>query len=127
VYVNEVLIPVRLLVNGTTIAQVKVDRVVYYHVELPRHDVVLAQGLPAESYLDVRDRSDYANGPGPVRLYPDFSTRMWEAFGCAPLVVTGEALAGVRGLVEERAWRGSRAFARDDGLVRTGGQSFAAA
>ena len=117
VYVNEVLIPVRLLVNGTTIAQVKVDRVVYYHVELPRHDVVLAQGLPAESYLDVRDRSDYANGPGPVRLYPDFSTRMWEAFGCAPLVVTGEALAGVRGLVDDQEVAGGRADPRDE---RTG-------
>jgi hypothetical protein len=38
-----------------------------------------------------------------VRLYPDFSTRMWEAFGCAPLVVTGEALAGVRERLAARA------------------------
>jgi hypothetical protein len=103
VYVGEVLIPVRLLVNGTSIAQVAVERVVYYHVELPRHDVLLAQGLPAESYLDVRDRSDFANGPGPVQLYPDFASRMWEAYGCAPLVVTGVGLERARAVVNRLA------------------------
>ena len=50
--------------------------------------MVLAEGPPAESFLDMQDRSDYANGPGPIRLYPDFSARMWEAFGCTRLVVT---------------------------------------
>jgi T5SS/PEP-CTERM-associated repeat protein len=104
VYVGEVLIPVRFLVNGTTIAQLKVERVTYYHVELPRHDVLLAQGLEVESYLDVKDRSDFANGPGPVKLYPDFSTRMWEAYGCAPLVAVGPELDTARRLVDQYAY-----------------------
>ncbi len=99
VYVNEVLIPVRCLVNGSTIVQVPVDRVTYYHIQLPQHDVVLAEGLPAESFLDMRDGSNYANRPGPVRLYPDYSARIWEAFGCARLVVTGPELETVRALV----------------------------
>jgi autotransporter passenger strand-loop-strand repeat protein len=99
VYVNEVLIPIRHLIDGSTITQVPVDRVTYYHIELPQHDVVLAQGLPAESYLDMKDRSDYANGPGPIRLYPNFYTRMWEAFGCARLIVTGPEFAVARALV----------------------------
>jgi hypothetical protein len=73
--------------------------VTYYHVELPRHDVVLAEGLPAESFLDIRDGSNYASRPGPIRLYPDFSARMWEAFGCARLVVTGPELDAARALV----------------------------
>ena len=30
-------------------------RCVYYHVELPRHAVLLAEGLAAESFLGVRD------------------------------------------------------------------------
>jgi hypothetical protein len=34
-----------------------------------------------------------------VRLYPDFSARMWEAFGCARLVVTGAELVATRALV----------------------------
>ena len=99
VYVNEVLIPVRHLINDSTIAQVPLDRVAYYHIELPQHDVVLAQGLPTESFLDMKDRSDYANGPGPIRLYPDFSARMWEAFGCARLIVTGAELEAARALI----------------------------
>jgi hypothetical protein len=100
VFVNEVLIPIRHLINGSTIAQVKLDRVTYHHIELAEHDVLLAEGLPAESFLDMRDGTNYANRAGPVRLYPDYSARMWEAFGCARLVVTGPELAAVRALVE---------------------------
>jgi hypothetical protein len=103
VYVGEVLIPIRYLINGSTIAQLRVDRVTYHHFELPRHDVVLAQGLPAESFLDLKDGSNYANRPGPVRLYPDYTVRMWEAFGCARLIVTGPELAVARALVGEFA------------------------
>jgi hypothetical protein len=103
VYVNEVLIPIRHLVNGSTIAQVRVERVSYYHLELAQHDAVLAQGLPAESFLDMKDGSNYANRPGPIRLYPDFSARMWEAFGCARLIVTGPELVAARALVERCA------------------------
>jgi hypothetical protein len=76
-----------------------VQRVTYYHLELPAHDVLLAEGLPAESFLDMRDGSNYANRAGPVRLYPDFSARMWEAFGCARLVVTGPELEAARVVV----------------------------
>jgi Hint domain len=93
------LIPIRYLINGSTIAQVAVDRVTYHHIELTEHNVVLAQGLPAESFLDMRDGSNYANRAGPVWLYPDFSARMWEAFGCARLVVTGPEFLAVRALV----------------------------
>jgi hypothetical protein len=47
----------------------------------------------------MRDGSKYANRPGPVRLYPDHAARMWDAFGCAPLIVTGPKLAAARALV----------------------------
>ncbi len=58
------LIPVRHLIDGRAIAQVPTDRVTYHHLELPQHDVLLADGLPAESFLDLRDGSNYANRPG---------------------------------------------------------------
>jgi autotransporter passenger strand-loop-strand repeat protein len=99
VYVEDVLIPVHYLINGSTIAQVPVDRVTYHHIELSEHNVLLAEGLPAESFLDMRDGTNYANRPGPVLLYPDYSARMWEAFGCARLVVTGPELSETRALV----------------------------
>jgi hypothetical protein len=99
VYSNDVLIPIKRLINGSTIAQVPVERVTYHHIELAEHNVLLAEGLPTESFLDMRDGSNYANRPGPIRLYSDFSVRMWEAFGCARLVVTGPELATARALV----------------------------
>ncbi len=56
VFVDGVLVPVRSLVNGTTIRQALAEAITYYHIELPRHDVVLAEGLPAETYLDTGNR-----------------------------------------------------------------------
>ncbi len=95
VFVDGVLIPIRLLVNGSTIAQVPADEVTYWHIELPRHAVLLADGLAAESYLDTNARGDFA-GAAAVTLHPDFAVRRWEAHGCAPLVLAGPILAAVR-------------------------------
>ena len=66
-----VLVPVRLLINDTSIEQVKRPMVTYYHVELPRHDVLFAEGLPVESYLDVGDRANFANAGGATNLFAD--------------------------------------------------------
>ena len=50
---GEVLIPACALVNGATIAQVEVESVTYWHVELDAHDIIFAENQPAESYLDM--------------------------------------------------------------------------
>jgi hypothetical protein len=99
VYVAEVLIPVKYLINGSGIVQVPVDRITYHHIELAEHDVLLAEGLPVESFLDIKDGRNYPDRSRAVRLYPDYTARMWEAFGCARLVVTGPELAAARALV----------------------------
>jgi collagen type I/II/III/V/XI/XXIV/XXVII alpha len=96
IYVDRVLIPIRLLINGRTVRQELVDRISYHHIELARHDVLLANGMPAESYLDTGDRARFSNGGGVVALHPDFSARTWEMRGCAPLVQTGRVLTAVR-------------------------------
>ena len=75
VYIDGMLIPVRCLINGITITQEPVDQVSYYHVELPSHDVILAEGLAAESYLDTGNRAAFANGhptrqAGAINLIP---------------------------------------------------------
>jgi hypothetical protein len=56
VFADGVLIPIRHLVNGTTIAREPRDDVTYWHLELARHDILLAEGLPTESYLDTGNR-----------------------------------------------------------------------
>lgn len=102
VYVNGVLIPVKHLINGTSIAQAQVDSVTYYHVELAEHDVLLAEGLPVESYLDTGDRANFANS-AVVRQFPDFSARAWDGLGCAPLIVTGRELTAARRMLAHAA------------------------
>ena len=88
VFVDDVLIPIRLLINGTTIDQVAANEVTYYHVELPRHDVLIAEGLPAESYLDTGNRELFANGGGATRLRPSFDVpKTWYDDAAAPLAV----------------------------------------
>ena len=57
---GEVLIPAIALVDGTAVAQVSVDTVIYWHVELDSHEVILAEGLPSESYLEMGNRTFFA-------------------------------------------------------------------
>ncbi|MDE2006279.1 MAG: Hint domain-containing protein, partial [Rhodospirillales bacterium] len=67
------LIPIRLLVNGSTITrETGYRRITYYHVELDSHDLLLAEGLTAESYLDCGNRGIFANAGEPLILHPDF-------------------------------------------------------
>ena len=89
VLVDGVLVPARLLVNGASIVRATECRdVVYYHVELDAHDVLLAENLPAESYLDTGNRGMFANADAPTMLHPDFGDgqRRRVMGGCAPFV-----------------------------------------
>ncbi|MCW3474787.1 Hint domain-containing protein [Limobrevibacterium gyesilva] len=103
VYVDGALVPIRYLVNGATISQECVDHITYFHVELPAHDVILAEGLPSESYLDTGNRAAFANGGTTVMLNPDFALEVWQTQACAPLTFSGERLARMRGALLERA------------------------
>jgi hypothetical protein len=82
------LIPARRLLNGTSIVQ-KADAglVEYFHVELERHALLIAEGLPAESYLDTGNRGFFANATGPVSLFADPAPdpSRWQTEACLPL------------------------------------------
>ena len=67
VFADGVLIPVKHLVNGTTIRQIDVERVTYFHIELARHDIIFAEGLAAESYLDTGNRATFDRPAPPLR------------------------------------------------------------
>jgi len=107
-YLDGVLVPVKHLVDGEAISRHPVDHVRYYHVELPTHDVLLAEGLPCESYLDSGDRANFDNGGGVIRLHPDFARAVWDAGGCAPLHVTGAVIERTRTMLLARAQRRTR-------------------
>ena len=96
VFIKGVLIPIHRLINGETICQARMDRVVYYHLELDQHDVVLAEGLACKSYLDTGDRADFANGGAAIRLHPSFALLVGEAVRCARLMVVGPEVEQAR-------------------------------
>jgi collagen type I/II/III/V/XI/XXIV/XXVII alpha len=102
VYVDGMLIPIKYLINRKTIVQRKVNAITYYHVELGEHDVLLAEGMQAESYLENGNRQAFDNASGLISLYPDFSKRRWDALGCAPFVVTGPKLDAVAARLRAR-------------------------
>jgi hypothetical protein len=61
--VDGLLVQAAALVNGTTIVRVPAPapRFTYFHVELGTHDLVLAEGVPAESFLDTVTRRRFDN------------------------------------------------------------------
>jgi hypothetical protein len=95
-YVERALIPVKHLINGVSVRQVAAKSVTYHHIELAAHDVIWAESLPAETYLECGNRQQFGQGKS-IALQPDFTPLHWDAArACAPLVATGEPLARAR-------------------------------
>ncbi|MDE2332954.1 MAG: Hint domain-containing protein [Rhodospirillales bacterium] len=91
VLVDGVLIPIRHLANGRSIATEAWDEVTYFHLELDRHDALVVEGLVCESYLDTGNRHAF-EGEAALALHPDFSAgaeaearATWSARGCADI------------------------------------------
>jgi hypothetical protein len=108
VFVDGKLICARQLINGTTIRQEKGWTAVdYFHVELDSHAILLAEGLPAESYLNTGNRGFFANSGEPLVLHPDltdetdYPTR--QAGSCAPFVWDEASVRPVWQRLAERA------------------------
>ena len=102
VFVDDVLIPIKQLINGESIVQEPIDAITYYHIELGEHDVLQADGMTVESYLEDGARSAFDNVQVEIGAQRHFAKRRWEAFGCAPLVVTGPKLAAVMARLRDR-------------------------
>jgi hypothetical protein len=71
IYIDDVLIPVEFLVNHRSILwDDHAQEVTIYHVELETHDVLLANGAPAESYRDDGNRWLFRNANSGWGLSP---------------------------------------------------------
>ena len=56
--IDGVLVPAELLINGTTITRDEVreyDEIEFLHVKLESHDVIYAEGVPAETLINVQN------------------------------------------------------------------------
>jgi Hint domain len=56
--IDGVLVPAEALINGTTITRYEAreyDELEFFHIKLESHDVVYAEGVPAETLLNVEE------------------------------------------------------------------------
>ena len=71
-FIDGFLIAVQWLVNGASIALATIDdheEIDYLHIELETHEVIFAEGVPAETLLISNDREDFANFVEYERMY----------------------------------------------------------
>jgi hypothetical protein len=107
-FIDGALIPAKLLVNEMTIVRDMAARTVsYYHIELERHAVIIAEGVAAESYLDTGNRAFFSNAGLATLLHPELNInqnlRCWNTDACAPLTVHPDAVRPVWQRFADRA------------------------
>lgn len=93
-FLDGVLVAAEHLVNGATIVRdVACDTIQYFHIELDRHEIVLAEGAEAETFLDDDSRGMFHNAAEYTALFPH--GRIAGGF-CAPRVSGGFELEAIR-------------------------------
>lgn len=106
IHVDGRLIPVRLLVNGSTIiVDTGITSFTCHHLEFARHSVLIAEGLEVESHLDTGTRMAIPDGlhalPGDLAM--DGGDRDWCVDAVAPLAMDRADVEPVRSRLAERA------------------------
>ncbi len=100
-FLDGMLIQARQLVNHMTITR---DRgratVTYHHVELDRHAVLIADGMPCESYLDGGNRRQFDRQGIVVPLHPPVVGTVQP---CAPLITDAIIVEPIWQRLAERA------------------------
>ncbi len=85
--IDGVLVPAEMLINGTTITRYEAsetDKLEYFHIKLESHDVVYAEGVPAETLLNVEESAvNFAE------YFRRYGTPTTQEPRCAPLVHIG--------------------------------------
>jgi hypothetical protein len=90
-FIDGALFPAGLLENGNSIATVtNFDVIRYFHLELDSHDAILADGAPAESFVDDDSRNIFQNVADFRALYP--AAKSVPARYCAPRIEDGYRL-----------------------------------
>ena len=101
IHIEGGLIPARMLVNGRSIVRdTAVADYTVYHVEFDAHAIMLAEGLPTESYLDTGNRDSF----GEPATAAD-RARCWPIDAAAPLRVERQAVEPIWRALQHRAER----------------------
>ena len=116
-----VLVPARLLANGASIRQdLQAVAVDYVAIELDRHDIVFAEGVPVESYLESGSRSlfapEVATLPANLEMAAERVETAYADRGVAPRCLSGPGLAAIRAPLLQRAAQLGHIAAHDPDL-----------
>jgi hypothetical protein len=126
VAIDGALVPVERLCNGRTVLQVRRPEVEYWHLELGSHDLVLAEGLAAESYLDTGNRGGFVEGPAFAAAHPGHPVAHWSQT-CLPMACDGPALHRAKAaLLAQADVLGHVVTAENDLRLRADGAEIAA-
>lgn len=86
-FIDDVLVPVSNLINGTTVTLFDadgIDELEFFHIKLRRHDVIWAEGTPCETLLNVDEKA--LNFAEYFRLY---GQPIGDEASCAPVLGFG--------------------------------------
>jgi hypothetical protein len=96
------LVPAVRLVNGVTIRRETAPQAVeYLHVDLDEHEVLFANGCPAESFFDESERGLFENAVEFYTLYP--VPLPFPRSECLPRLEAGFVLQAIQHRLAERA------------------------
>jgi hypothetical protein len=111
------LVEAKDLVNGVSIVQAEhVESVEYFHVELDTHDVIIAEGALAETFIDDDSRALFHNAHEYATLYAQEHAA--PAHYCAPRLDHGYEIEAVRQRLALRAGLARSADAPRPGALR---------
>jgi len=95
-FIDDALIPIEFLVNHRSILwDDRAREVAIYHVELATHDVIIANGVPAETYRDDGNRWLFQNANSGWHLPPQEP--------CAPVLTGGPMVDAIWRRLLERS------------------------
>ena len=122
--IDGVLVPAEMLINGATITRYEAwdaDELEYFHIKLESHDVVYAEGVPAETLLKVEESAvNFAD------YFRRYGVPTSEEARCAPYVHASwrarriEIAIPQRPLAVDRSQRSGRRGSRPVGGARLG-------
>ena len=93
-FVDGVLAPAEMLINGTTIKRFEArgcDKLEFFHIKLESHDVIYAEGAPVETLLQVDE-----SAVNFVEFYRRYGTPAKDEVRCAPYVDCGGRLGELK-------------------------------
>lgn len=97
VFVDHVLVPAYLLVNGRSIYQdMARDRVEYFHIEFAAPEVIFTDGAPTESYVAHDNRAMFSNHAEYQELYGEEAAEQGEKRRRFYMIFEGAGLDAIR-------------------------------